>query len=85
MTAPRRPVTPPPTSRAGQDGHHRRNQRRAGARAGTRPWTEQSHQRSAQVTTVLTLEPLSGNWGLIVGPGGTMKRNFGGAGLPFWA
>lgn len=37
------------------------------------------------MTTVLTLEPLSGNWGLIVGPGGTMKRNFGGAGLPFWA
>lgn len=41
-------------------------------------------------TTVLTLEPLSGNWAL-PGPtgipelGGTMKRNFGGAGLPWWA
>jgi hypothetical protein len=37
------------------------------------------------MTTVLTLEPLSGNWALLVGPGGTMKRNFGGAGLPWLA
>lgn len=48
-------------------------------------------------TTVLTLEPLSGNWPLInliaslgipggaTGPGGTMKHNFGGAGLPWCA
>lgn len=42
------------------------------------------------MTTVLTLEPLSGNW-CMPGPrslpefGGTMKRNFGGAGLPCFA
>ncbi len=36
-------------------------------------------------TTVLTLEPLAGNWPILVGFGGTMKRNFGGAGLPWWA
>jgi hypothetical protein len=37
------------------------------------------------MTTILTLEPLSGNWAIVNGPGGTMKRNFGGAGLSFWA
>lgn len=42
------------------------------------------------LTTVLTLEPLSGNWAM-PGPkclpefGGTMKRNFGGAGLGCFA
>lgn len=37
------------------------------------------------MTTILTLEPLTGNWPIINGPGGTMKRNFGGAGLPLLA